>query len=180
MLIVLAPDFMTKICKKAAQHFHRAVSKVFDRMKSVTWRGLHTYWFMTPLVSIWCSNFRFSEIGATVLDVSYLFLRDGIAYFRYKVGFRKSSPNWIKFVMDRRRTFEDFFDMKNNDLQLYLRDASTWELTCTVSMVITKSLILVTNDSLSTQHQDWQIIKFYVKYTIYMTLQQIYFNSGIF
>jgi hypothetical protein len=24
-----------------------------------------------------------------------------------------------------RRTFEDFFDMKNNDLQSYLRDAST-------------------------------------------------------
>ena len=34
-LIVLAPDFMTKICKKAAQHFHRADSKVFDRVKSV-------------------------------------------------------------------------------------------------------------------------------------------------
>ena len=26
---------MTKICKKAAQDFHRAVSKVFDRVKSV-------------------------------------------------------------------------------------------------------------------------------------------------
>ena len=25
--------------------------------------------------------------------------------------------------MDRRRTFEDFFDMKKNDLQSYLRDA---------------------------------------------------------
>jgi len=34
-LIVLAPDFMIKVCKKAAQHFHCAVSKVFDRMKSV-------------------------------------------------------------------------------------------------------------------------------------------------
>ena len=34
-LIVLAPDFMIKICKKAAQNFHRAVSKVFDRVKSV-------------------------------------------------------------------------------------------------------------------------------------------------
>ena len=34
-MIVLAPDFMTKICKKAAQHFHGAVSKVFDRVKSV-------------------------------------------------------------------------------------------------------------------------------------------------
>ena len=34
-LIVLAPDFMTKICKKAAQHFLCAVSKVFDRVKSV-------------------------------------------------------------------------------------------------------------------------------------------------
>ena len=34
-LIVLAPDFMTKKCKKAAQHFHFAVSKVFDRVKSV-------------------------------------------------------------------------------------------------------------------------------------------------
>ena len=34
-MIVLAPDFMTKICKKAAQDFHRAVSKVFDRVKSV-------------------------------------------------------------------------------------------------------------------------------------------------
>ena len=33
--MVLAPDFMTKICKKAVQDFHRAVSKVFDRMKSV-------------------------------------------------------------------------------------------------------------------------------------------------
>ena len=30
-----APDFMTKICKKAAQHFHCAVSKVFDKVKSV-------------------------------------------------------------------------------------------------------------------------------------------------
>jgi len=26
---------MTKICKNAAQHFHCAVSKVFDRVKSV-------------------------------------------------------------------------------------------------------------------------------------------------
>ena len=26
---------MTKICKKVAQHFHCAVSKVFDRVKSV-------------------------------------------------------------------------------------------------------------------------------------------------
>ena len=34
-LIVLASDFMTKICKKAAQHFHCAFSKVFDRVKSV-------------------------------------------------------------------------------------------------------------------------------------------------
>ena len=34
-MIVLAPDFMTKKCKKAAQHFHFAVSKVFDRVKSV-------------------------------------------------------------------------------------------------------------------------------------------------
>ena len=34
-MIVLAPDFMTTICKKAAQDFHRAVSKVFDRVKSV-------------------------------------------------------------------------------------------------------------------------------------------------
>ena len=34
-MIVLAPDFMTKICKKAAQHFQCAVSKVFDRVKSV-------------------------------------------------------------------------------------------------------------------------------------------------
>ena len=34
-MIVLAPDFMTKICKKAAQDFHGAVSKVFDRVKSV-------------------------------------------------------------------------------------------------------------------------------------------------
>ena len=31
-LIVLAPDFMIKICKKAVQHFHCAV---FDRVKSV-------------------------------------------------------------------------------------------------------------------------------------------------
>ena len=34
-MIVLAPDFMTNICKITAQHFHRAVSKVFDRLKSV-------------------------------------------------------------------------------------------------------------------------------------------------
>ena len=34
-MIVLAPDFMAKFAKKAAQHFHRAVSKVFDRVKSV-------------------------------------------------------------------------------------------------------------------------------------------------
>jgi hypothetical protein len=34
-LIVLPPDFMTKICKKAAQHFHCAESKVFTIEKSV-------------------------------------------------------------------------------------------------------------------------------------------------
>ena len=34
-MIVLAPDFMTKVCKKAALHFHCGVSKVFDRVKSV-------------------------------------------------------------------------------------------------------------------------------------------------
>jgi hypothetical protein len=34
-LIVLAPDFMTKIGKKAAQDFFCAVSKVFDRVKTV-------------------------------------------------------------------------------------------------------------------------------------------------
>jgi hypothetical protein len=33
---LLAPNFMTKMCKKAVQDFHRAVSKVFDRVKSVT------------------------------------------------------------------------------------------------------------------------------------------------
>ena len=60
----------------------------------------------------------FSGIRATVLDASYLFVRDSIVYFRYKVfiaGFSK--------VMDRRNTFEDFFDMKKNDLQSYLREA---------------------------------------------------------
>ena len=34
-LIVLAPDFMTKIGKKAAQDFFCTVSKVFDRVKTV-------------------------------------------------------------------------------------------------------------------------------------------------
>ena len=34
-MIVLAPDFMTKICEIGVQDFHRAVSKVFDRVKSV-------------------------------------------------------------------------------------------------------------------------------------------------
>ena len=34
-LIVLAPDLMTKIDKKAAQDFLCAVSKVFDRVKTV-------------------------------------------------------------------------------------------------------------------------------------------------
>ena len=34
-MIVLAPDFMTKICKTAAQHFHCAVSNVFDSVKSI-------------------------------------------------------------------------------------------------------------------------------------------------
>jgi hypothetical protein len=34
-LIVLAPDFMTKICKKAAQHFYCAESKVFTSWQSV-------------------------------------------------------------------------------------------------------------------------------------------------
>ena len=34
-MTVLAHDFMTKICKKVAQLFHYAVSKVFDRVKSV-------------------------------------------------------------------------------------------------------------------------------------------------
>jgi hypothetical protein len=60
----------------------------------------------------------FSGIRATVLDASYLFLRDGIVYCRYKVSIAGFSK-----VMDRRTTFEDFFDMKKNDLQSYLRDA---------------------------------------------------------
>ena len=34
-MIVLAPDFMTKIGKKAAQDFFGAVSKVVDRVKTV-------------------------------------------------------------------------------------------------------------------------------------------------
>ena len=34
-MIVLAPDFMTKIGKKAAQDFFCAVLKVFDRVKTV-------------------------------------------------------------------------------------------------------------------------------------------------
>ena len=34
-MTILAHDFMTKICKKAAQLFHCTVSKVFDRVKSV-------------------------------------------------------------------------------------------------------------------------------------------------
>ena len=34
-MIVLAPDFMTNICKKAAKDFHCVVYKVFDRVKSV-------------------------------------------------------------------------------------------------------------------------------------------------
>ena len=34
-MIVLTPDFMTKIDKKAAQDFFCAVSKVFDRVKTV-------------------------------------------------------------------------------------------------------------------------------------------------
>ena len=34
-MIVLAPDFMTKIGKKAAQDFFCAVSKVVDRVKTV-------------------------------------------------------------------------------------------------------------------------------------------------
>ena len=60
----------------------------------------------------------FSGIRATVLDASCLFLRDGIVFFRYKVSIAGFSK-----VMDRRKTFEDFFDMKKNDLQSYLRDA---------------------------------------------------------
>jgi hypothetical protein len=40
-LIVLAPDFITKICKKAAQHFYCAESKVFTIEKSVgLWSAL--------------------------------------------------------------------------------------------------------------------------------------------
>ena len=38
-MIVLTPDFMTNICKKAAQHFHCAILKVFDRVKSVALRA---------------------------------------------------------------------------------------------------------------------------------------------
>ena len=34
-MIVLAPDFMKKIGKKATQDFFCAVSKVFDRVKTV-------------------------------------------------------------------------------------------------------------------------------------------------
>jgi hypothetical protein len=32
---MLDPFFMTIICKKGAQDFHRALSKVFDRMKTI-------------------------------------------------------------------------------------------------------------------------------------------------
>ena len=34
-MTVLAPDFMTKMCKNVGQLFHCAVSKVFDRVKSI-------------------------------------------------------------------------------------------------------------------------------------------------
>jgi hypothetical protein len=40
-LIALAPDFMKKNSKKAAQDFHRAVSKVFDKVKSVALWSAH-------------------------------------------------------------------------------------------------------------------------------------------
>ena len=42
-MIVLAPDFMTKICKKAAQHFHCAESKVFTIEKSVALWSANIY-----------------------------------------------------------------------------------------------------------------------------------------
>ena len=52
-LIVLAPDFTTKICKKAAQHFHCAVSKVFDRVKSVAlWPQTSENWPRTIRATI--------------------------------------------------------------------------------------------------------------------------------
>ena len=39
-MIVLAPDFMTNLCNKAAEHFHYAEPKVFTIGKSVAiWSG---------------------------------------------------------------------------------------------------------------------------------------------
>jgi hypothetical protein len=52
-LIVLAPDFMTTICKKAAQDFHRAVSKVFDMVKSVALWSANIRTLRIVLMSIW-------------------------------------------------------------------------------------------------------------------------------
>jgi hypothetical protein len=62
-LIVLAPDFMTKIFKQAEQHFHCAVSKVFDRVKSV---------------ALWSASIRklakdHKGYGSTDLDMLHIF-----------------------------------------------------------------------------------------------------------
>ena len=52
-LIVLAPNFMTKICKKAAQHFHCTVSKVFDKVKSVALWSANI-----RKLALWSANIR--------------------------------------------------------------------------------------------------------------------------
>ena len=79
-MIVLAPDFMTKICKKAAQHFHCAVSKVFDRVKSV---------------ALWSANIRklAKDHKATVPQlVDYI---PEIVFFSPDVGSQKPKGVWI-------------------------------------------------------------------------------------
>ena len=52
---------------------------------------------------------RFSEIGDTVLDASYLFLRDGIVYFLYKVLIAEFSKVITKLNQIRHHGYEKNF-----------------------------------------------------------------------
>ena len=90
-MIILAPYFMTKICKKAAKHFHCAVSKVFDRVKSVV---------------LWSANIRklakdYKGYGSAAnLQVVYYncikFHKTPISRFRRGCAYKVHKPPFVK------------------------------------------------------------------------------------
>jgi hypothetical protein len=96
---------MTKICKKAAQDFHRTVSKVFDRVKSV---------------ALWSANIRklakdhkgygsaASECIALCLLVGIVKILIFITVDIFKITIVNLISLGVKTVLDRLRTYHRF------------------------------------------------------------------------